>query len=34
MIPATLLFSPGLVAAIKRRPSIRARSVGTEAARA
>jgi uncharacterized membrane protein len=34
IIPATLLFSLGLVAAIKRRPSIPARSVGTEAARA
>jgi uncharacterized membrane protein len=34
IIPAALLFSLGLVAAIRRRGSIRARSVGTEAARA
>ena len=34
IIPATTLFSLGLVAAIKRRPRISARSVATEAARA
>ncbi len=34
IIPATLLFSLGLVAAIKRRAPMPARSVGTEAARA
>jgi uncharacterized membrane protein len=34
VIPATLLFSLGLVAAIKRRAPMPARSVGREAARA
>jgi uncharacterized membrane protein len=34
VIPATLFFSLGLVAVVKRRLSIPARSVGTEAARA
>lgn len=34
IVPATLLFSLGLVAAIKRRRSVPQRSVGTEAARA